>query len=55
MERGEAHEDILLKLNELPNHMHKIAYHLGIKLVDSTPVDYEIKPDIGQVYVYVFL
>lgn len=35
VERGELHEAILLKFDELSCHMHQIAGHLGIKLVDS--------------------
>ena len=34
VERGEAHEAILLKLDELSRHLQQIARHLGIKLVD---------------------
>ena len=47
VERGEVHEAILLELDELYNNMHHIANHLGIKLVDSTLADSNIKPNIG--------
>ena len=46
VDRGEVHEVILLKL-ELYSNMQQIANHLGIKLVDSTPVDSDIKQNIG--------
>ena len=47
MGKVEVHEEILLKLDELSHHMHHIADHLGIKLVDSAPTDSDIKPAIG--------
>ena len=43
VERGEADEAILLKLDELSNNMQQISNHLGIKLDNSIPVDTNIK------------
>ena len=47
VDRGEAHEAILLKLDELSNNMQQIASHLRIKLDNSILVDTDIKPYIG--------
>ena len=47
VDRGEAHEAILLKLDELSNNMQQISNHLKIKLDNSIPVDIDIKLQIG--------
>ena len=52
VERGEAHEAILLKLDEISSNMQQISNHLGIKvgdlaLADPTPADSDIKPKIS--------
>ena len=50
VEMGEVYEEILLKLDELSCHMHQIAGHLGINMVDfldSAPTGTNIKLDIG--------
>ena len=47
VDRGETHEAILLKLDELSNNMQQISNHLGIKLHNSILVDTDIKLEIS--------
>ena len=58
VEMREAHEAILLKLDELSRHLHQITGHLGIKLADfpdSALDDTDIKLDISQISYFLFL
>ena len=50
VERGEAHEEFILKLDDLSRHLQQIAGHLGIKmdkLPDSSHEDTDTKPALG--------